>query len=726
MKRILIILLLIQPIFNLHSEAQVRKELQHGKRKPNIIFIIVDDQGYGDLGVLFQNQRAKSGNKPYESSPNLDRMGAEGAILTQHYAAAPVCAPSRASLLLGVSQGHANVRDHQFDKAIENNYTLPLVLRKIGYSTCAIGKWGLPGNDKWDKNGSEWPARPRNRGFDYFFGYMAHKDGHEHYPKEGLYSGKKKVWDNDVNIAPTLDKCYTADLWTAVAKKWITDHKRGKDSINPFFMYLAYDTPHAVDELPTQKYPNGGGITGGVQWVGSNGNMINTASGTPDSYIHPDYANATYDDDDNSATPEVAWPDTYKRYATANRRLDNAVGDLRKLLKDLHIDSNTVIIYTSDNGPSIETYLKKEKWEEKHLPTFFDSYGPFDGIKRDCWEGGLRMPTIAYWPAHIPAGKVVTTPGISYDWPPTFLDMAGVPAPERMDGVSLLPSLADKGSQRSSLIYVEYFNEDTTPVFKEFAAAHRGRVRNQMQLLRVGDYVGVRYDVKSSEDSFEIYDVLKDPQEQNNLAHRPQQKILLKGINQAHFNSAEISIDELQAYLKSRVLQIRRPDTLAPRPYDSTFVPALAEKVVNGIEWQVYKTGFPWIPQVETLKPAAVGYTNEVNTPLIEKFAKNNLILFDGYIKIPKDGEYTFYLASGGKAFLRVHDAQIIDEDFGYVRATEKNASILLKAGLHPFKLFYEPDNVGKPLLDFEWSGPGFTKEKISKDVFFRELLIKK
>src|SRR5699024_3190058 len=131
-----------------------------------------------------------------------------------------------------------------------------------------------------------------------------------------------------------------------------------------------------------------------------------TASGEIDSYIHPDYANATYDDDHNPATPEVPWPETYKRYATANRRIDYAVGDIIKLLQDLKIDSSTLIVYTSDNGPSIETYLGKwQRKEEKHLPTFFSSYGPFDGIKRDTWEGGVRMPTIVRWPGHIAPDK---------------------------------------------------------------------------------------------------------------------------------------------------------------------------------------------------------------------------------------------------------------------------------------------------------------------------------
>jgi arylsulfatase A-like enzyme len=685
-------------------------------KHPNIIFILVDDQGYGDLGAFFQNQRAKEG-KPHERSPNLDKLAAGGAILTQHYAAAPVCAPSRASIMLGVSQGHSNVRNNEFDKAIADNYTMASTLRSLGYSTAAIGKWGLQGDKRWDPDGASWPARPRNRGFDYFFGYMRHSDGHEHYPKEGLYSGKKQVWDNGANIASELDKCYTADLWTAVAKKWIIDHEKGKSRDKPFFMYLAYETPHAVDELPTQQYPAGGGLTGGMQWTGTPGHMINTASGTPDSYINPDYAHATYDNDNNPATPQVPWPDTYKRYATANRRIDYGVGDLVQLLKDLKIDSTTLIVYTSDNGPSIETYLKKEKWEEKHLPTFFSSYGPFDGIKRDDWEGGVRMATIASWPGSIPAGEVVTTPGISYDWAPTFIDAAGEPAPARMDGVSLLPSLTGKGKQRPALIYMEYYHAGKTPSFNSFVPAHRGRRRGQMQSIRLGDYMGVRYNIQSASDSFEIYNVVKDPQERFNLALKPKKKVVIEGLRS--WNTGRINIGRLETYMKTRVLQVRRPDSAAPRPYDSALVPPVQAVVVPGLEWNLYRGDFPWIPQAATLHPDASGHAPRPDAGVGK--GNRGLLYFDGYIRVPVDGNYTFYLTSDTRAFLRIHDAQLIDEDFGYHSGTQKKASILLKAGLHPFRLYDALEDTGEPSVRIQWSGPGLSKREVPAKVFFHD-----
>ena len=262
MKRIFIVIIVIS--FALQSFAQ---------QKPNIIYILVDDMGYGDIGVFFQNQRMKSNDrsKPYQITPCLDKMAASGAMFTQQYSNAPVCAPSRGSLLTGVNQGNAHIRDNQFDKALEDNHTLGTVLKQAGYQTMAIGKWGLQGVEE---TGPYWPAHPLKRGFDSYYGYMRHMDGHEHYPVEGLYRGKKEVYENYNNVAEGLAKCYTTDLWTAMAKKQIVDHIKSKDASKPFFMYLAYDAPHAVLELPTQEYPKGKGLHAGLQWTGTPGHRL--------------------------------------------------------------------------------------------------------------------------------------------------------------------------------------------------------------------------------------------------------------------------------------------------------------------------------------------------------------------------------------------------------------------------------------------------------------------
>ncbi|HEX8915093.1 MAG TPA: sulfatase-like hydrolase/transferase, partial [Humisphaera sp.] len=259
------------------------------ERKPNVLFILVDDLGYGDLGTFFQNARRDAKAGPAHATPNIDALAEGGVKLTRHYCPAPVCAPSRASLMLGVHQGHANVRDNQFDKALEDNHTIASVLRRAGYHTGAIGKWGLQGAGKNAKGPADWPAYPLNRGFDDYYGYVRHADGHEHYPKEGVHRGKKEVWDNKTEVSAGLDKCYTTDLFAARAKHWIAEHATATPG-KPFFLYLAFDTPHAVLSVPTGAYPAGAGLKGGLQWVGKPGEMINTATGTPDSFIHPDYA----------------------------------------------------------------------------------------------------------------------------------------------------------------------------------------------------------------------------------------------------------------------------------------------------------------------------------------------------------------------------------------------------------------------------------------------------
>jgi len=684
----------IFPTQALEAKAQIKSD------RPNIIFIITDDMGYGDLGVLFQNQRAKENNRnnPWTLTPNLDKLAAQGVQMPQNYCAAPVCAPSRASVLLGRSQGHANVRDNQFDKALEENYTLGSVMRAAGYSTAAIGKWGLQGKDDDAPN---WSAHPLNRGFDYYYGYIKHGDGHEHYPKEGLYRGSKEVWENRTLQTPLLDKCYTADLWTAVAKKWIIEQTKNKETKKPFFMYLAYDTPHAVLELPTQAYPSGGGLKGGIQYTGKPGQMINTASGKIDSWMYPDYANATWDDDNNQSTPEVAWPDVYKRYATSNRRIDDAVGDIRQLLKDLNLDQNTMIVFTSDNGPSIESYLDGKPI----VPTFFSSFGPFDGIKRDCWEGGVRMPTLAVWPEHIPAGRVIESPSISYDWLATFTDLAGFPAPAVSDGVSLVSSLMGKGEQTKSLIYVEYYNNEKTPNFVDFAPQHQGRKRNQMQMIRIDNLVGVRYDIQSENDDFEIYDVVKDPGERNNLAGK-------SGMN------------DLQLQMKDKVLQSRRPNNTAVRPYDQALVPSVQVKnITPGVQWKAYDGDFPWVPKFPSLSPDETGFSDlpEIN---VHKSEQNSALYFEGYLRIPADGEYTFALKTDNRAVLHIHDAMLIDADYGYFGGSEKDESIKLKAGLHPFRISYLKGNKGKSILNLEWSGPGINKQAIPASVFMRDVKI--
>lgn len=665
------------------------------QQKPNIIFILTDDQGYGDVGAFFQQQRMKNNDraKPWHITPHLDSMAANGAKLTQLYCNAPVCAPSRASLLTGMNQGNASVRDNQFDKALENNHTIATVLRQAGYATIAVGKWGLQG--KGNKDG-DWPAHPLKRGFTDYFGYIRHADGHEHYPVEGLYRGKKQVWNNYSEISSGLTGCYTTDLWTAYAKKSIAARAK-RDNSTPFFMFLAYDAPHAVLELPAQAYPAGSGSTGGLQWLGQTGHMINTASGKPDTYIYPEYDTATYDHDGLASTPDQPWPDTYKRYATAIRRIDDGIGDIIQLLKDLGIYDNTLIVFSSDNGPSIESYLPDSY--VANSPAFFGGYGPFDGIKRDCWEGGLRMPVLATWPRMIQAGTTVEEPGMLSDWLATFADAAGLPIPARTDGVSLLPALTGKGKQQKSLVYVEYTEGGKTPVIKDFERTRQGRRRGQMQMLRVGNITGVRYDIKTAGDNFELYDVVKDPKETNNLADRP-------------------GYDSLQQFMKDNVLQLRRSDTDARRPYDTAAVPAdriSAISLATGLRWKQYTGTFPWPGYYASDKAFRTGISKD---PGVTVSVGSSMLRFDGYIFIPADGIYDFSVQTFGTAYVRLHDATLIDADFGYKKET-RTTSIKLNAGYHAITVYHLNNAAKEKPLKFQWKKPGDKWKAVPAANFF-------
>ena len=678
--------------------------------RPNILFILVDDLGYGDVGAFHQKLRAQAADRsrPWHRTPALDQLAAEGMQLPHHYCPAPVCAPSRASLLLGVHQGHANVRDNQFDKALENNHTLPSVLKQAGYRTIAIGKYGLQGGQETEAIESpNWPAHPNLRGFDDFFGYIRHRDGHEHYPKEGVHRGSKEVWENRSEVSQQLDKCYTTDLFTARTKHAITTHV-GQSPDQPFFIYLAYDTPHAVLSLPTQAYPDGGGSSGGLQWTGEPGRMINTASGTPDSYYHPEYADATWDHDADAATAEVAWPDVQKRYATVVRRIDDGIADLLQLLRDLSIDQNTLIVFTTDNGPSVESYL-----DEAYEPTFFQGYGPYNGIKRDLWEGGVHVGALARWPARIPAGSTSGDHATTFwDWLPTFAEAAGVAPPARTDGVSLLPLLTGHAAEQApSTVYVEYFQNGKTPSFDDFDPSHRGRKRNQMQLVRQDRFVGVRYDIGLAEDDFEIYDIVADPRQARDLA---------------------AAMPELQREFKQRVLRGRRPEASAKRPYDDAPMPALGEVAAEpGVAWGSVAGTFAWVPQLHRMKLTAGGISDQPADAIRRAQVGSTgdgpqvATIIQGYLEVPAKGLYTLSLTTSGGALLRIHEAVVIDADAGYEPGQPSSGPVRLAAGKHPFRieLVHERSTLTDPSaapLQLRWSGPTVSEGPVPAAAFFR------
>ena len=656
--------------------------------RPNIIFILTDDLGYGDLGVFYQNARRAEG-KPAFHTPHLDTMAEEGAMLTRHYCPAPVCAPSRASLLLGVHQGHANIRDNQFDKVLENNHTLGTVLQGAGYKTAVIGKWGVQGGPEKAGDPSS-PSFPTKRGFDFFFGYLDHSAGHRHYPKEnpvdaGDPDGQNTVWEMETDVTQKLDKCYSTDLWTARAKKWIVD-QRAQSPDQPFFLYLAYTAPHSALTVPTMAYPSyaTGSLSGGIQWTGTTGAMINTAGGTIDTYIHPDYSS------------QSGWSNANKRHATMVRRVDDAVGDVLQLLKNLNIDNNTLVVFTSDNGPHNEPSYTGVAQD----PQFFRSYANMDGIKRDTWEAGIREPTLVRWPSVIPAGRTSDHVSQFHDWMPTFAEWAGVLAPARSDGVSLVPALTGSGVQRAGVTYIEYNVSGTTPTYPDFTAAHRGATRNQEQVIFLNGYKGIRYNASSHAVNFTIYDPATDPQETTAL-------------------TAGTGGVPTQQEFKDAVLRVRRPNSTAARPYDSEYVPPLTPAPVHpGVAWRAFEGEYPWVPSFAGIAESASGETTRPD--LAVRTRDNNIgIEFKGYLQVPADAAYTFYLTTDTGAFLRLHDMQVLDADFTYTGGTEVSASVNLKAGKHPFTLGYRRLAAGTPALSLSWSSASIAKQVIPDSAFY-------
>ncbi|MEM7313410.1 MAG: sulfatase-like hydrolase/transferase [Planctomycetota bacterium] len=651
--------------------------------QPNIVLIFTDDMGWGDLGVFYQND---SKHDKRHKTPHLDGLAAGGLQMRAHFCPAPVCAPSRSTLLTGVHQGNAVVRDNQFDKALEDNHTLGSVLREAGYRTCMIGKYGLQGgpkNKRQTGTPADWPAYPTKRGFDEFFGYVSHYAGHLHYPNDPWklankgHQGVPDLWHSDESgdyeISESLSKCYTTDLFTARAKHFLKTHRKQRAD-QPFFLMLNYDTPHAALQIPTGPYPEGHGINGGLQWTGGSDPKsiaqpaINTAIGEVDSFIHPDYTGQD-------------WLDVEKRFATMVRRIDSAVGDLQQTLDELGLARNTLVVFTNDNGPHHEAYLKRESWgSASYTPQAFQSYGPYDGTKRDCWEGGIRMPTLAWWKGTIASNRIDSTPSQFHDWMATFCDAAGIPAPARCDGVSLLPTLTGQGEQAEGLVYIEYQNGGKTPNYDDFEQKKRSRRRKQMQVIRVTgidgkSYKAVRYNIKSADDDFEIYDVESDPSETLNLA----------GINPA--------MTRLQTQMKARVLQVRSPNESAKRPYDSAAIPA-SEQIESG--YQVLRFD---LPEQVSYVPSPAGKSEAVPGSVVESQGKITFVAprpgvfqIRGHFTITTQAAKSIQVVSDSACFMRLHEGHAIDLQ---TAGTATSGQRILAAGSHPFKMIVRANKEG-------------------------------
>ncbi|MCP9236683.1 sulfatase-like hydrolase/transferase [Lewinella sp. JB7] len=629
--------------------------------RPNIIFILTDDLGYGDVGAFSNSPVAYGGDRRFDT-PHLDRMAASGMLLTDHYVSGPVCAPSRASFLLGLHQGHSPVRNNQFDKELPAGLNVASLLAGAGYRTVHVGKYGLA-----SKRGSALAGHPLRRGFTDFYGFLHHIDGHEHYPRNGTTEKQSLVVDGYEPVLRGTEKTYTTDLFTARAKAYLIEQQRARPE-QPLFMYLAYDTPHSKLQLPPGPYPEGYGLDGGLVYTGPDDPEtphVNTARGTIDSYVHPDYRDRD-------------WPPAEKVFASMVRRIDTAVGDLLQLLVDLEIDDNTIVVFSSDNGPHNVNGQD---------PTWFRSYGPFTGIKRDMYEGGIRVPTIARWPGRIAAGTASAEPVGNWDWLATFAELARVPVPAFSDGVSLAPLLTGDSSTLSrEYLYWEYFHPGKTPPYADFPAPTRDRRRGEMQAVRIGRYKGVRFDIQRGDAPFEIYDLVNDRSESTNLASR---------------------MPDLERRMREISRRARMADTSAVRPYDTLLVPAVSEpnELRPGVVRRNFEINGTWIPErpdygpevmVEHDGPALTGATGLPTGRGYE---------WTAFLRIPRDGAYTFELTADGAAYVRLHDIHLLRNE-PPLRPTPNSARVWLAAGLHPITVRYIPATGTKPVFALRWTVP--------------------
>lgn len=418
--------------------------------KPNIVFILADDLGYGDLGC-FGQQKIRT--------PHLDSLAGRGMRLTHFYAGSTVCAPSRSSLMTGQHTGHTPIRgNREIDP--EGQWPLPdsvttiaTMLQKAGYATGAFGKWGL------GPVGSE--GNPVKRGFDEFFGYNCQRQSHNFFPDH--------LWHNDRRIdlpnTPDSFSVYAAQEIQDRALAFLDEHRDG-----PFFLFLPYTLPHAALQLPADD----------TTFENYKRIFREQPKPVPEKWNGKGYAPQAY--------PHAA-------YAAMVTRLDAYAGQVLNRLRELGLDSNTVVIFASDNGPHEEG---------GNEPEFFRSSGPFRGVKRDVYEGGIRTPMIVSWPGQVKAGATSTHTGAFWDLMPTLAELAGLETPALTDGISFLPAVTGKGSQQQHAYLYWEFHE-----------------KGGRRAVRMGDWKAVQLDVRKNPDGpVELYRLDTDPGEQNNLAEQ--------------------------------------------------------------------------------------------------------------------------------------------------------------------------------------------------------------
>jgi len=418
--------------------------------RPNLIWIMADDLGYGELGCYGQKVIA---------TPHLDRMAKSGLRFTQFYAGATVCAPSRSVLMTGQHHGHTRVRGNsgQANPVAQSlradDVTVAKVLQQAGYRTALIGKWGLG-----DVGAAE-SGLPRKQGFDEFFGYLNQHHAHNHFPSF--------LWRNEERVAlpnkitpigehgagyPTQAVQFADDLFADAAIKFVADNKA-----KPFFLYWSMVVPHANNER-ARDLKNGAQV--------------------------PDFG--PYADRD--------WPETDKGHAAMISRLDGYVGRMLTALREQGLDKNTLVFFTSDNGPHNES---------RHDLTRFQPSGPFTGLKRSLTDGGIRVPAIAWWPGHIAEGTESAHVAYFGDWMATAAELAGAKPPNDCDSLSFVPTLLGKtdAQTKHEFLYWEF---------------HEGGFKQAA--LYLGRWKGIR--TGSADASIVLFDQQTDLAEKTNVAEK--------------------------------------------------------------------------------------------------------------------------------------------------------------------------------------------------------------
>lgn len=432
-------------------------QAQDKEKLPNIIYMMVDDLGIGDLGCYGQKQI---------KTPAIDKLAARGVRFAQHYSGSTVSAPSRCSLITGKHTGNTYIRGNKGVKGPDGeSYDYPLkddeitvaeVLKKHNYTTACIGKWGM--------GGPESEGHPLKQGFDYFYGYLGQLNAHSYYPRF-LWENNKKIKLNQKKYTPYL-----------LLEKTLGFIEENKD--RPFFLYLTPTLPHADLLVPDEELEP----------------FKERFFETP--FTHNHYANQ---------------PKPRATYAAMVTRIDKDVARITALLEEKGILDNTIFIFTSDNGVHAEG---------GHDPDYFDSNGPFRGIKRALYDGGIRTPFIVQWPARIAAGTVSYHVSAFWDFLPTVCDLLEEPVPVSSDGISYLPALTGKGEQKQhEYLYWEFHEE----------GGKQAVLKNNWKLIRL--FVN-----QPEKTRFELYNLSSDPSEQMNVAKQYPEKIaeLKRLMDQAH------------------------------------------------------------------------------------------------------------------------------------------------------------------------------------------------